>query len=136
MIKMVTGVFGLPVGNGIVERKTKDSEPFKASAEQEARLVKLGLARYVDGPVAEDVVEPIGFDETTDEAEANPIVPLDELTANELRALGKEYGLTFKVGMKKADMVKAIAAAQGAPVEVDETPDEDAPTFDAAEAVL
>lgn len=130
MIKMVAGVFGLPVGSGIVERKTKDSEPFNASAEQEARLVKLGLARYVDAPVP---AEPIGFDETPDEV---AIRPLDELTANELRALGKEYGLTFKVGMKKVDMIAALTAAQSAPVEVDETPDEDAPTFDAAEAVL
>ena len=67
MIKMVAGVFGLPIGNGIVERKTKDSEPFEASAEQEARLVKLGLARYVGNttPVVDN--GPIGFDETPDE---------------------------------------------------------------------
>lgn len=138
MIKMKAGTFGLPV-NGIVKPMTKESGPFKASPEQEERLVKQGLAEYViDGT-------PIGFDEApedlTDEVETEeetPLKPLEDLTTSELRALGKEYGLTFKVGTTKAEMVNAIADAQTAIAlegETTEDDGEDAPTFDAAEAV-
>lgn len=137
MIEMIASVFGLPVKqkNGEIRVVAKGPEdgPFTASPEQEARLVEQGLARRVDAPAPVVVDAPIGFNETPDEVE---IRPLDEMNANELRELGKEYGLTFRVGMKKADMIAAITAAQAEPVEVDETPDEDAPTFDAAEAVL
>ena len=143
MIQMKTGTFGLPV-NGLVKPMTKDSGPFKASKEQEARLVKLGLAVYVDE-------EPIGFDETPNPDELpDGVVGIPEYsidnTANELREIGKLCGLTFNVGMTKADMVAALDAhiAENAVdgVEVNEdgeisvAEDEDAPTFDASQAVL
>lgn len=141
MIQMKTGTFGLPV-NGIVKAMTKDSGPFKASKEQEARLVKLGLAVYVDE-------EPIGFDETPDDLPDGvtgiPEYSIDN-TANELREIGKLCGLTFKVGMTKADMVAALDAhiaentVDGVEVnedgEIAVAEDEDAPTFDASQAVL
>lgn len=156
MIEMIAGVFGLRVECGKdAENKPKyrvkgmgpNDGPFAASPEQEARLVKLGLARYVhDEPVADlddtdmtgdvDDGAPIGFDETPpedfDEAEAvEEIVDLKSLSAKELREIGKEYGLTFKANDKKSTMIEAIAAAQN------ELADgEDAPIFDAAEAVL
>lgn len=135
MIKMKAGTFGLPV-DGVIKPMTKDSGPFNASAEQEERLVKLGLAEYVtDGT-------PIGFDEVPEEEpiedapeEDEPTLkPLEDLTIGELRAQGKEYGLTFKVGTTKAEMVEAITAAQ-ATIADEEGTDEDAPTFDASEAV-
>lgn len=136
MIKMIAGVFGLPV-NGVVKAMDKNSDAFTASPEQEARLVRMGLAEYVtDGT-------PIGFDEAPDdltEAEALE-TPLEDMSAKELRALGKEYGLTFKVGMSKAEMVAALDAhiaeniADGVEIDEDEAADEDAPTFDASEAV-
>lgn len=137
MIQMKTGTFGLPV-NGIVKAMTKDSGPFNASKEQEARLVKLGLAVYVDE-------DPIGFDETPDIEEdevtedETPIKPLEDMTANELRALGKEYGLSFKVGTSKTEMVEAITDAQNIHDDEDEVTEDDgegAPTFDASQAVL
>jgi hypothetical protein len=147
MIKMIRGVFGLPV-NGIVKAMDKNSGPFEAGAEQEARLIRLGLAVRVEtgetAPVEEpaetvDTDAPIGFDETPpddfDEAEAvEEIVDLNSISAKELRAIGKQYGLTFKVGTTKDDMVAAITNAQAEAVEVEDG--EPAPEFDAAEAVL
>jgi hypothetical protein len=147
MIKMIRGVFGLPV-NGIVKAMDKNSGPFEAGAEQEARLIRLGLAVRVEtgetAPVDEsaetvDTDAPIGFDETPpddfDEAEAvEEIVDLNSISAKELRAIGKQYGLTFKVGTTKDDMVAAITNAQAEAVEVEDG--EPAPEFDAAEAVL
>ena len=149
MIQMKAGTFGLAV-NGFVKPMTRDSGPFVASEEQEARLVKLGIAEYVtdgtpigfdeapedmtgeDAPEDEAPEDMTGEDAPEDEA---PLKPLEDLTANELREMGKEYGLTFKVGMTKAQMVEAITAAQAPDADEEET-DEDAPTFDASEAVL
>lgn len=164
MIEMIAGVFGLPVKKEgqkvrIVGMGPKDG-PFSADPEQEARLVKLGLARYVSEEVAEDeeledgeegeeeVVDtvPIGFDDmppedfaddatvdeseevAEDEAEDEPI-DLSELSAKELREIGKEYGLSFKSNASKASMIEAIGEAQAAEALA-------APSFDAAEAVL
>ena len=154
MIKMIAGVYGLRVESGKdakgntkyrVKGMGPNDGPFSVDPEQEARLVKLGLARYVDEPVnvpddepAPDAA-PIGFDETppedgeVDEAEiVEEIIDLETLSAKELRELGKEYGLTFKANDKKETMIEAITEAQS---QVDAI-DEDAPTFDAAEAVL
>ncbi len=142
MIKMIRGVFGLPV-NGIVKAMDKNSGAFEAGAEQEARLVRLGLAVKVEtGEPATvetvDTTDPIGMDETPpddfDEAEAvEEIVDLKSLPVKELRKIGKQYGLTFNVGMSKDDMVTAIENAQAEAVEDEDG--EPAPVFDAAEAV-
>lgn len=132
MIKMKAGRFGLNV-DGIVKGMDKNSPPFEATEEQEARLVKLGLAEYVGEPAPA--------------AEGGEGVALEDMKADDLRALGKEYGLSFKVGTKKADMIEAIKAAQAEGGEDEDTDDdnptdgeedeggEPAPTFDPSEAV-
>ena len=146
MIKMIRGVFGLPV-NGIVKAMDKNSGAFNAGAEQEERLVRLGLAVKVETVEGEpapgndetvDTTDPIGFDETPpediDEAEAvEEIVDLNTLSVKELREIGKQYGLSFKVGMTKPEMVAEITKVQAEAVE--EEDGEPAPVFDAAEAV-
>jgi hypothetical protein len=138
---MIRGVFGLPV-NGIVKAMDKNSGAFDAGAEQEERLVRLGLAVRVEtgepAPVDEpaeivDTEGPIGFDETPPEDFEEEKL-LKDMNVKELRALGKQYGLTFKVGMSKDEMIEAIAAAQDEVVEDEDG--EPAPVFDAAEAVL
>lgn len=140
MIQMKAGTFGLSV-NGYVKAMTKESGPFVASEEQEARLVKLGLAVYVPD------VAPVGFDETPTAELPDDVVGIPEYSmessAKELREIGKLCGLTFKVGMTKAQMVEALDAhIEAHAVEgltVDEngeiSVDDDAPTFDATEAV-
>ena len=146
MIKMIRGVFGLPV-NGIVKAMDKNSGAFNAGAEQEERLIRLGLAVKVEtegddslpAPEAVETDTPIGMDETPpedfDEAEAvEEIVDLNTLNVKKLREIGKQYGLTFKVGVTKDEIVAAIEKAQAEAVEVEDG--EPAPVFDAAEAVL
>ena len=95
MIKMIRGVYGLNV-NGIVTAKDKNSEPFSASEEQEKRLVERKFAVYVDG----------GDVPTSPEGDS-----LDEMKYNDLRAFGKEHGLTFKAGTPKDEMLAAIREA-------------------------
>jgi hypothetical protein len=147
MIKMVRGVFGLSI-DGIVKAMDKNSGAFVAGAEQEERLIRLGLAVRVEdnnepAPVEDEVDtdSPIGFDEMPpedaeiDETEAvEEIVDLDSLSAKELREIGKQYGLTFKVGTTRVDMIAAITNAQTEAVEDEDG--EPAPVFDATEAVL
>ena len=139
MIKIVRGVYGYLDKDGIVRPKTEADEPFELLPEQEARLVRLGVAEYVGVVKSEPVQE-----ETEEEMEQEPIsldevpsdiIPLSEMTVKELREIGKEYGLTFKVGSSKADMVKAIEEAEAALTVDDEDDDEPAPVFDASEAV-
>lgn len=143
MIKIVRGVYGFMDKDGFVRPKTAADEPFALLPEQEARLVNLGVAEYVGVVVAEqetaeieqeEIVDdqaPIGFDETPDEE-----VPLSDMSVKELREIGKEYGLTFKVGTSKADMVKAIEAAEAElNTEAEDDDGELAPVFDASEAV-
>lgn len=145
MIKIVRGVYGFVDKYGIVRPKTVADEPFELPAEQEARLVRLGVAEYVG--IAEDEQDPIGFDETPpedfggeDESEAEAeeeITDLESLTGKELRELGQEYGLAFGAKVKKADMIAAITEAQkkAAESESEDEDNEPAPVFDATEAV-
>ena len=127
MIKIVRGVYGFLDKDGIVRPKTEADAPFELLPEQEARLVRLGVAEYVGAqPNTEE--EQVVDDEPVVE------VPLSEYTVKELRELGKEYGLTFKVGASKADMVKAIEQAE-ADLNISDEDDENAPVFDASEAV-
>lgn len=143
MIKIVQGVYGFMDKNGIVRPKTEADEPFALSPEQEERLVKLGVAVYVgnaedeqepeitEPEESEDEQEPIGFDETPEEE-----IPLSKRSVKELREIGKEYGLTFKVGITKDDMVEAIKTAEAElAADAEDDDGEPAPVFDASEAV-
>ena len=132
MIQMICGVYG-HYTNGQVVARDKNSGPFELSPEREAQLVSQGCAQYVNYNDA-----PIGFDETPEPQEdAIPVPQYSmETSAKELRDIGKVCGLTFKVGMSKADMIEALDAFFDAAL-TDEEPDdgEAAPLFDAAEAV-
>lgn len=145
MIKMKNGTFGLPV-DGIVKPMTKNSGPFEAGEEQEARLVALGLAEYV-GEVPETGESdgaPIGFDETPPELPELPegVTAIPEYSiatsAKELRKIGKMCGLSFGVGMTKEAMVEALDkhieenTVEDAEIEGES---DGAPVFDASEAV-
>jgi hypothetical protein len=143
MIKIIQGTYGHLI-NGIVKPKTSADEPFELSEAQEKRLVDLGVAVYVDGG-------------RTKLPEGVALVDYNvNMKATELREIAKGMGLTFPVGTTKAEMVEAMdkylasenAAENGAdeptedaPIGFDEIPpedfegDEDAPTFDATEAV-
>lgn len=142
MIQMIAGVYGRKMPDGSVKAMDKNSEPFEVSPETEERLIRLGLAVRVDHV---DMEMPIGFDETPpeddgedaeDEAEVETEeVALEDLNAKELREIGKQHGLTFKATASKATMIEAIKAAQSED-DTAEDDGEDAPSFDASEAVL
>ena len=147
MIKMISGVFGLPQADGSVKPMDKNSKPFSTSKELEKKLVEKKRAVYVDTVEDVDTSAPIGFDETPpEEFEELPELPegvtaipeySEDMKQSELREIGAMCGLTFKVGMTKKEMVAALDAhIEANTVEGDELEEEDdSPEFDASEAV-
>lgn len=145
MVEIISGVYG--GANGL---KRPGDKPFSLSPVEEARLVRRGVARYVEQPrdapapgpepEVEMDTDPVGFDDTPPEDDELPedveLVDLSELTAKELREVGKEYGLTFKGNASKADMIQAITEAQAAEAAESADEDEPGPDFDPSEAVM
>jgi hypothetical protein len=114
MIKIISGTYG-HLGGGRVRPKTAASEPFCLTPAQEARLVARGIAVYVnEAPVEADASN------TPEYSTRN--------TVKELQAIGEQFGITFEEGMTKAQMVEILNQYTAGE-------DEDAPTFDATEAV-
>ena len=159
-VKIIKGTYGYqPEGSKIVKAIDR-GECVDLPEDKAARLVKLGVAVYVDEPdtTSENAYvpdqEPIGFDETppedsVEDSDELPELPEGviaipeysvEMKATELREIGKLCGLTFKVGMTKEEMVAAldkhIEENMVDDEEIIDTDPEDAPTFDATEAVM
>lgn len=138
MIRIIHGVYGYLDKDGIVRPKTEADAPFALLPEQEARLVRLGVAEYVHNVKPASVLEAETVEAVENPSASSEDAPTDnislaDLSVKELREIGKEYGISFKVGMSKADMVKAIEAAETV-MDLEEA-DEPAPVFDASEAV-
>ena len=132
MIRIIRGVYGYLDKDGIVRPKTEADAPFALTEDQEARLVRLGVAEYVGNVKDAPETAPEQDSDDTEEVPTDDI-SLADLSVKELREIGKEYGISFKVGISKAEMVAAIEAAE-AELAVEED-GESAPVFDAAEAV-
>lgn len=119
MIRMISGTTRTEWGT-----KSPASGPFSASAAIEERLVRLGVAVYVDtvepetdktgvatGAGGENSHEagedPPGGGDSSGGLDKPPAYSVD-MKAAELRAIMELCGLTYKVGMTKADMVAAL----------------------------
>ena len=143
MIKIVKGVYGYVDKHGFVRPKDCNSEPFVTSPEQEARLVKLGVAEYVGEPEkAEPVNEPAQAQSPQNDEAVAHLDPdqLKELTNAELKAMAEDMGIDTAKLKTKAQFIEAITAVDVVPgpdegSEEMEDDGEAPPTFDAAEAV-
>jgi len=110
-VKIIRGTFGWN-HDGRYDLVPAGSEPIEVGVELANRLIENGVAERVSAA-------PVSLD-----TEAHGI---DGMSVKELRELGRERGITFKVGVSKADMIEAIQAA--------ENDQSDAPEFDASEAI-
>ena len=108
MIRIIRGVYGHYVtdqkGNTRVVAGEKNSDPFELPPEQEARLVRVGVAEYVAGKAVEDKPAVDPADDLPDGVDAIPEYNVG-MKADELRKIAKLMGLTFAVGTTKAEMV-------------------------------
>lgn len=69
MIKMIAGIYGHRV-NGAVVAKTPKSEPFELDPKEEERLVKAGVAEYVEATKKAPAVDTSKKVETKPKAKA------------------------------------------------------------------
>lgn len=138
MIKIISGVYGYLDKNGCVKPKTEKDGPFELTKEQEARLVGLGVAKYVSAPGNEPETDEFGGYLDPEQ--------LGELTNAQLKELAEDMGIDTKKLTTKAKLIEAITAAKVTPGpaegDADEGTEDDgeddgeqAPTFDATEAV-
>ena len=146
MIKIINGVYGFMTENGTVKPKTEKDDPFELTKEQEARLVGLGVAKYVDEPDKTPAQAPGQDPEKTGEVTGH-LDPkqLAELTNAQLKDMAEKMGIDTKKLTTKAKLIEAITSVEviPGPAEDDEVEPkgdgeddgEAAPTFDAAEAV-
>lgn len=115
MIKMICGSTSI---NGVIY--SADSGIFTADKATEQRLVALGVAKFVNNDVAtsSDSVSDNGAggyipdEESPVNGGCEPVSDVPEYSIDTdikaLREIAKEAGITVKVGMKKADIVKML----------------------------
>lgn len=120
-IKITQGTYGFHNGSRI-EPKDRKSESFLLDDAEAARLIRLGVAESVDEAVATpgEHSESSGVGKNsperknalegiTGDLDGRPDYSVDS-DVKDLRAIAKKAGITFKIGMSKKDMVKALDA--------------------------
>lgn len=112
MVQITTGTFGYYNSRKVVPITSADG-PQKFDPELEARLVKQGVAKYVDAPAGQTETaggqheEPV--DTTADLPKHNNRMKLDEL-----KKIAAAYGVDASAMTKKDEVIKAIDAAKAA----------------------
>lgn len=136
MIQIIAGTFGYYNGRKVVPITNADG-PQKFDPELEARLVKKGVAKYVDeqpvapAPASEPEREPEGAPEAG-EAPAAPEYD-EDMKLDELKEVAAAYGVDASAMRKKADVIAAIEKAKAGGEAGDETGNnEEAPEDDEA----
>ena len=131
MIKIISGAYGL-VADGFIKTKTMNDLPFAVDCKEADRLVALGIAEIVEK--AADVPVKVGTDrkpdsfsvdntsgaeseqggdsggDTGSELDGDIDIPEynPDMNVNELRAIAKSVGISFKVGTTKEEMVEEL----------------------------
>lgn len=142
MIQIIAGTFGYYNGRKVVPITSADG-PQKFDPELEARLVKKGVAKYVDeqpaapAPASEPEREPEGTPETDDAPTAPPEYD-EDMKLDELKEVAAAYGVDASAMRKKADVIAAIEEAKAAANEADDDQtgdNEEPPQIGAADPV-
>lgn len=117
MIEIIAGTFGYYNGRKVIPI-TKEDGPQQLDPELEARLVKQGVAKYVDEqpvaptPAGKPGREPEAAPETGD-APADPEYD-ENMKLDELKEVAAAYGVDASAMRKKADVIAAIEEAKAA----------------------
>lgn len=125
MIQITAGTFGYYNGRKVIPITNADG-PQKFDPELEARLVKQGVAKYVDeqpeahAPAVKSEQEP----ETVPETGDVPAAPEynEDMKLDELKEVAAAYGVDASAMRKKADVIAAIEEAKAS---ADEAADDD-----------
>lgn len=108
MVKIIKGTYGHR--NGAVIVPVRAGETVELTDEQEKRLVKLGVAEYIND--SDGAPEHSSSDET-DEQEA-PELPEynDKMKLPELKEIAEKYGVDASAMTTKKEVIAAIDAAR------------------------
>lgn len=137
MIQITAGTFGYYNGRKVIPITNADG-PQKFDPELEARLVKQGVAKYVDeqpeapAPAVKSEQELEDTPETDDTAAAPEYN--EDMKLDELKEVAARYGVDASAMRKKADVIAAIEAAKAEQPD-DGTDDEEPPQIGAADPV-
>lgn len=117
MIEIIVGTFGYYNGRKVIPI-TKEDGPQQLDPELETRLVKQGVAKYVDEqPVAPTPAEKPGREPEaaleTGDAPADPEYD-ENMKLDELKEVAAAYGVDASAMRKKADVIAAIEEAKAA----------------------
>lgn len=108
MVKIIKGTYGRRKGSVIVP--VRAGETVELTDEQEKRLVKLGVAEYVND--SDGAPEHSSSDET-DEQEALTLPEYnDKMKLPELKEIAEKYGVDARAMTSKKEVVEAIDAAR------------------------
>lgn len=125
MIQIIAGTFGYYNGRKVVPITNADG-PQKFDPELEARLVKKGVAKYVDeqpeapAPAVKSEQE---LEDTPETDDATTAPEYDEdMKLDELKEVAAAYGVDASAMRKKADVIAAIEEAKAS---ADEAADDD-----------
>lgn len=96
--------------------KTRESAPFEEDDALSLRMIEKGI--LVKADTEESAEEP---EETKEESAERPEeieaedeeTDLESLSMKELKEIASEYGISYKVGMSKADLISAINESEG-----------------------
>lgn len=99
--------------------KTCESAPFSLPPEQEYRLVRLGVAEFVESAPEQEVQE----------AEQIEAVPMESMTMAELKQIAVSCGISPGKYKKRADLIAALLA------EPESETEDDAPLLSAEDPV-
>lgn len=126
LVKIIKGFYGLKTNNGIRAKGVGDVA-FELDDVEANRIIELGIAKYAekttvatsenhtvnkkigDNTVEKENLAKSDFDNDID-------IPKYDSTSSvsDLRAIAKDVGITFKVGMSKSDMIAALDEYFGA----------------------
>ena len=142
MIQIIAGTFGYYNGRKVVPITNQDG-PKQFDPELEARLVKEGVAKYVEDPESTDsagVPAPQDPDNPDSAAAGDPEDPADaaeyseDMKLDELKEIAASYGVDTSAMRKKADVIAAIEATKAEQPD-DGADDEEPPQIGAADPV-
>nr|DAT43442.1 MAG TPA: Rho termination factor, N-terminal domain [Caudoviricetes sp.] len=151
MIKIIAGTYGyVNKKTGAVEAKDKKAQPFSCDKDEEARLVALGVAEYVEGVnqgedpdqdpdgKGQDNGDAHQGDQNDQKSDQKPEKTLADMTKKELTQIATDLGIELPKKATNQDIIEAIEKAraehegdQGEDLDGEEDDDE-APALSAA----
>lgn len=111
MIKIIKGSYGMRCGSSI-KAIAAGSEPIQLEKEKEERLVRLGVAVYVNTQDNEDLQDATGAGNTQDNEDVEELpVYNSDMKLPELKEIAKVYGIDASAMRTKKEVIEALDAA-------------------------